>query len=484
MKKPPLLTVHVLLAAAVMIAAWLAARWALSGPLGESGAAVAGAALAALAGALVLSRSGPSWVAIADITTAVQAMRDAARRPRAPPDSTKEAAADPGALRAPVPGQSQLAPLAHAINDLAASTAASLEATKKELELLSGILDGMVEGVIVFDRGGHIVQANLAARRLAVLADEVIGRSAIEAFRSAALARVVERALGRAESGAREIEVGGVPARRLLVRTVERPDEEGGGVIVVLHDVTDLRRLETIRTEFVANVSHELRTPVTAISSAAETLLAGALDDRKDAGEFVEIIERNARRLRRLVEDLLDLSKIEGKAYRLAAAEEELAPIFAQARKLVEDAAARRRMRIVVADPGDACAWVDRHAFEQVLGNLLDNAIKYAGDGASVTLSARLAGDMIAVAVADTGSGIAPQHLDRLFERFYRVDTGRSREMGGTGLGLAIVKHLVESMGGTVAVESELGRGTTFTLCVPRLPISSREENLDEAGAA
>jgi two-component system, OmpR family, phosphate regulon sensor histidine kinase PhoR len=455
------LTPHVLVAGAVMIAASLAARWLLAAPLGDGWAALLGALAAAIGGAAVLSRAGPSgsWGAIADLTRAVQAMRDGAFK-----------------ARVAVSEQTQLAPLAKAINDLAASAAASMDATEKEKELLSGILDGMVEGVIVFDRGGHIVQANLAARRLAVSEDDVVGRSAIEAFRSAALAGVVERALRRAEAGPRELEFGGVPARRLLVRTVERTDKEGGGVIVVLHDVTDLRRLETIRTEFVANVSHELRTPVTAITSAAETLLAGALDDRKDADEFVEIIERNARRLRRLVEDLLDLSKIEGKAFKIALAEEELRPIFAQARKLAEDAAARRRMSIVLEDPGELSAWVDRHAFEQVLGNLLDNAIKYAGDGAGITVSARLEGDMIAVSVADTGSGIAPQHLERLFERFYRVDTGRSREMGGTGLGLAIVKHLVESMGGAVAVKSELGRGTTFTLRVPRMPVSPRED--------
>ncbi len=454
MKPKPHRTTNLLAAAAAMFAVGIACdrllALAFDSPTPRS---LIVALVAAVVGALVLARTGPSgsWGAISQARDVMAAMRRG--------DFSG---------RVPVPDRSALGPLAVGLNELAADLGKSSRATKKELDLLNGILDGMPEGVIVFDRRGHVVRANLAARRIAVAGDDILGKSAIEALRNATLAEAIERSLTSGHGGAREVEIGGVMPRRLLVRLSERAGEEsGGGVIAVLHDVTDLRRLETIRTDFVSNVSHELRTPVTAITTAAETLLGGALDDRNDANEFVEIIDRNARRLRRLVDDILDLSKIEGKAYKLAPGAQDLAPIFAHAKKLVHDAADRRRMKILVHGAG-ASAWIDRHAFEQVLGNLLDNAVKYAGDGASVTVSARTDGDTTVVRIADTGAGIPPQHLERLFERFYRVDAGRSREVGGTGLGLSIVKHLVEAMDGSIAVESALGKGTTFTLVLPR----------------
>lgn len=443
---------NVLVTVAVMLVVGSLGRWGLGAIVGE-GPAVEAVALvfAAIAGAITLARTGPSgsWRPIAALVKTIQSLRDG--------DLT---------ARAAVPERSALAPLASSLNELATESARKSEALQKELDLVSGIVDGMVEGVIVFDREGHIVLANMAARRLAVAGDDLLGKSAIEALRNAGLADAVSRALSHGQSTVREIDTGGPLGRRLLVRTSKRVGK--GGAIAVLHDVTDLRRLETIRTEFVSNVSHELRTPVTAIATAAETLLGGALEDPKDAAEFVAMIDRNARRLRRLVDDILDLSKIESKAYKLSPSVQDLVPIAMSACKLVEDAAARRRMKVITDAPAGTLAWLDRHAFEQVLGNLLDNAVKYAGEGTTVTVSARVEGESTIVAVSDTGVGIAPVHLDRLFERFYRVDTGRSREMGGTGLGLAIVKHLVEAMGGTISVKSSLGRGTTFTLRLTR----------------
>jgi len=471
--KPRPLAATILATAVVMAIVLIACDRLLSLAIESSSLrAIVGASIASTAGALLVarrSRIGDSSDGLAEI---LRAMRR-------------------GDLsgRVTVTEGGEAAPLALAVNDLAAHLSRKSAGAKKELDLLNGILDGMPEAVIVFDRQGHIVLANLAARRIAVSSNDVIGKSAIEALRNASLAEAVQRSLTSGRGGAREIEIGGVLPRRFLVRLSERAGEEsGGGVIAVLHDVTDLRRLETIRTDFVSNVSHELRTPVTAITTAAETLLGGALDDRNDANEFVEIIDRNARRLRRLVDDILDLSKIEGKAYKLSPALHDLSPILTHAKKLVDDAAGRRRMKITIDCAPEISAWIDRHAFEQVIGNLLDNAVKYAGDGASVTVTASGASretleregasslassvrpddDVTIVRVRDTGAGIPPQHLDRLFERFYRVDAGRSREMGGTGLGLAIVKHLVEAMDGAISVESTLGRGTTFTLLLPR----------------
>jgi signal transduction histidine kinase len=440
-----------------MIAAWLLARWGLARLDRRRRGRLLAAILvvASFAGTFVLARTGPygSWGTIARMLEALQSPCAAATSARACP--CPRAARSPRSRRRSTtsPGLSR-----------------SLDATKKQLDL--DVRHPRRHGRgrhRLRPRGPHRAREPRRAppRRLA---DDVLGKSAIEALRNATLAEAVDRALAKGEGGVLEVETGGVLSRRLIVNMSVRDGKSGGGVIAVLHDVTDLRRLETIRTEFVANVSHELRTPVTAITTAVETLIGGALGDPTDAAEFVEMIERNARRLRRLVDDILDLSKLEGKAYKLSPQVAPLRPVLAQARGLVQDAASRRGMVIEIDALPTVTACFDRHAFDQVIGNLLDNAVKYAGDRAVVTVSARAEGDAAVVTVADTGTGIPPQHLDRLFERFYRVDTGRSREMGGTGLGLSIVKHLVEAMGGSVTVTSALGRGTTFTLRLPARP--------------
>jgi two-component system phosphate regulon sensor histidine kinase PhoR len=250
------------------------------------------------------------------------------------------------------------------------------------------------------------------------------------------------------------------------VRAAPLPGEEGTR-LVVFRDVTDVRRLETMRRDFVANVSHELRTPVTAVRSAAETLQGGAADDPRARQKFLDAIARNAERLQRLIEDLLDLSKIESKQLALKTEPIDLQAITAHALGLVRERAEERGVRLVHAVGADVPhAMADRRALEQILANLLENAVKYC-PGATVTVRAAARDERVSVSIDDTGSGIAPQHVPRLFERFYRVDAGRSRDVGGTGLGLAIVKHLSEAMGGSVAVESVLGRGTTFTVTLP-----------------
>jgi two-component system, OmpR family, phosphate regulon sensor histidine kinase PhoR len=375
-----------------------------------------------------------------------------------------------GDLAARVPGDTDgdLGRLGDAINHVARDLSGSIAALRAERDLLAGILDGMGEGVLLVGRDERIVLANQALRGMALIGDDAVGRLVLEAIRSAALKEALDDARAGGEPAAREIELGRVPPRRLLVRASRLPAQEGEskprGVIAVFHDVTDLRRLETIRTDFVANVSHELRTPVTAISTAAETLLGGALDDPTDALEFVGIIDRHALRLRHLVDDLLDLSKLEAKGYRLALADLDLGAVIAHTAALLEEPARKRRMSVKIEPTEGLQVRADRRAVEQVVMNLLENAIKYAGEGAHVTLRARACGDHVELAVADDGVGIPSAHLGRLFERFYRVDAGRSRELGGTGLGLSIVKHLVELMGGSIRVESEPGRGACFTI--------------------
>jgi two-component system phosphate regulon sensor histidine kinase PhoR len=224
-----------------------------------------------------------------------------------------------------------------------------------------------------------------------------------------------------------------------------------------------------VRRDFVANVSHELRTPVTAIRSAAETLQAGIPSEPRVLDQFIGIIARNAERLRDLVEDLLDLSRIESQKLKLTLEPLELCSVSAQVLSLFRERADRRRVELV-NDAGASLPRVlaDRRALEHIITNLVDNAVKYCAEGTRVVLRAEESDAEIKLVVADDGPGIEARHLPRLFERFYRVDAGRSRELGGTGLGLSIVKHLSESMGGGVSVTSAPGRGTTFTVSLKR----------------
>lgn len=371
--------------------------------------------------------------------------------------------------RAPAYAKDELGKLGGALNRLASELSRSIAELRMGRDRLAGILEGMNEGVLVLDADNRIVLANRALRGMTLVGEDSLGKSVIEAIRNAALQEALDAALESSEAAVREIELGGILPRRLLVRVSRlSSDSAERGTIAVFHDVTDLRRLETIRTDFVANVSHELRTPVTAIGTAAETLLSGALDDPHDAREFVDIIERNAKRLRHLVDDLLDLARLESKDFRLKLAELDVVPIVAHTVRLLEEAARRRSVSIVVSQPDSPLkARIDRRALEQIVMNLLDNAIKYAGEGARITISSSHGGQHVEIRVSDDGPGIPPAHLGRIFERFYRVDAGRSRELGGTGLGLSIVKHLVELMNGTVEVESTQGKGASFTIRLP-----------------
>jgi two-component system phosphate regulon sensor histidine kinase PhoR len=241
-------------------------------------------------------------------------------------------------------------------------------------------------------------------------------------------------------------------------------------MFAVFVDVTEMRRLESMRRDFVANVSHELRTPVTAIRSAAETLQTGRPDDPAMLDLFVGIIERNAARLQDLVEDVLDLSRIESRELRLSFEPLELGAVYGQVLSLFKERADRKGIDLV-NEASDLLLRVraDRRALEHVLTNLVDNAVKYCGKGVCVRMGAVEQGGNVLLFVADDGPGIEARHLPRIFERFYRVDAGRSRELGGTGLGLSIVKHLVEAMGGSVQVESSPGEGTTFSFTLRRV---------------
>jgi signal transduction histidine kinase len=276
---------------------------------------------------------------------------------------------------------------------------------------------------------------------------------------------VVEQALTGASITDREVELGG---RVLLFASRPLPK---GGAILVLHDVTTLKRLEAVRRDFVANVSHELRTPLTNISGYADTLLGDQTDDGTRR-RFLEVISANAHRMQRLVDDLLDLARLESGRWALEPEDVGLNQMSRDAWSPLDDRATQRDVRLVLESPDALQVHADTDALREILTNLFENSIRHTGRGGQVVVSARGLDGGTEILVRDTGSGIPADHLPRIFERFYRVDPGRSREEGGTGLGLSIVRHLVEAHGGNIRAESALGKGTTMRVFLPQIVTS------------
>ena len=365
-------------------------------------------------------------------------------------------------------GQDEVAELGRALDQLAASLKGTLQELRSERDLQVRIMEGMQEGVLVLDGNDRVVMMNQALRAMLLLGADSRGKPPIEVVRHAELEELIERAKAEKTIAPSEIDLPGIKPRRLLVHASALAGE-GGGLLAVCVDVTDLRRLESLRRDFVANVSHELRTPVTAVLSAAETLTTSALSDKNAAIRFVGIINRNALRLQSLIDDLLELSRLESNQFRLKDEQVDLPSVVGIVLGLFREKAEQKGVKLAARIPkAFPTQRTDQRAVEQVLSNLVDNAIKYCPSGSSVTVSAAEEPGEIRLSVVDTGLGIDPKHLPRLFERFYRVDAGRSRDAGGTGLGLSIVKHLAEAMGGRVEVESTVGKGSTFSCWLPR----------------
>ncbi len=322
-----------------------------------------------------------------------------------------------------------------------------------EQELLASLPDAAA--VVAVD--GRVRVCNAAFDALSA-SGRAAGLTALEVTRSGELAEGIRRAL---EGTARRLELS-LAHRAFLAQLTPLLR---GEVLCLVRDVTEEQRAAATRRDFVANASHELRTPVAAIRGAAETLLAGALDQPETARGFVEIVHRQAERLSRLTRDLLDLSRLESRQWRFEIAPVEVAQLGHQVEELQGPAAQKKGLALRIEVPAGLTVMADGRALEQVVVNLVDNAIKYTPSG-SVELRAVRSGDQAVLTVSDTGPGIEAHHLARLFERFYRVDPGRAREAGGTGLGLAIAKHLVQGMHGEIDVESGAG-GTRFTVRLP-----------------
>jgi two-component system, OmpR family, phosphate regulon sensor histidine kinase PhoR len=375
-------------------------------------------------------------------------------------------------IRTRMTGEDELGQLGEALDGLAAWVAGEKQGLEDDRNRLIAILESMTEGVLVTSgEGAHdgvIVLANASLRGMfldaAVPGRALVGRPPVEVLRVAGLDEILDRAAVTPGGASGEVELTGLRPRRLLVRAAPIKADDRAGLVAVFNDVTELRRLELVRRDFVANVSHELRTPIHAISSSAETLEGGALHDEAAAREFLDIIRRQASRLRNIVDDLLELSRIESQEWKLDMTALDLGEVTRVAGDAVAVAAKERGATIERTIPPDVRVHADRRALEHVLINLIDNAVKYGGTPARIEIGAREVDGRVAIAVRDHGPGMEPRHLSRIFERFYRVDAGRSRAAGGTGLGLSIVKNLVEAMNGTVDAESAVGAGTTFTV--------------------
>jgi two-component system phosphate regulon sensor histidine kinase PhoR len=360
--------------------------------------------------------------------------------------------------------------LATTLNTMVAGVDARLADLSSVNREHQAILESMQEGVLALDRSERIVSMNQAAERmLGVGREQARGKLLQEAIRHAELQRFLKRST--ALNGAVREDpplLEGVDGQILQAKSTPLADAAGNvmGTVVLLENVTRVRRLENLAREFVGNVSHELRTPITSIKGFSETLLDGALDDPEEARYFVEIIQNQADRLGEIIEDLLKLSRLD-RAEEIDREPARLRPLMESALEAVAHRVRELHATVELECPEALQAPVNRRLLEQALVNLLDNALKYGGAIPRIGLAARLEGSEAVLEVSDEGPGIPEEHLPRLFERFYRIDKARSREKGGTGLGLSIVKHVALAHRGDVVVESTVGGGTTFRVRIP-----------------
>ena len=364
----------------------------------------------------------------------------------------------------------ELGTLADAFARMQQSLARRVDQIQENNEQTQTILGSMVEGVLAVGPDRTILLANEAGRNLLDFATpEPLGRSLLEVTRVRPVFEAVARALESAAPIVTEFDTPTTPRRTLSLRATRLPGDPCPGVMIVLHDMTELRRLENLRRELVANVSHELNTPLSAIKAYAETLRLGGINDPEINVSFVTRIEEQADRLLELILDLLQIARVESGKETFEITSVEIAPVLdACADQFAERAAAKKITLNVQYAPDAVKVMADEEGLRTILNNLLDNAIKYTPVGGSVTMSCRANGEYVTLEVRDTGIGIAAQEQSRIFERFYRIDKARSRELGGTGLGLSIVKHLVQAFGGSVRVESRPGHGATFHIQLPR----------------
>jgi two-component system, OmpR family, phosphate regulon sensor histidine kinase PhoR len=369
--------------------------------------------------------------------------------------------------------------LCASLNQTAGRLDRTIRTLTEERNLSAAILASMVEGVAVVNGSERLVFANQSFANILEL--DLIpksGSSLVEVARQTEVIEAVRNVLAGQPRVEAEIATGTLRQHFFAATVAAVRGDDSLGAVIVLHDVTELRRLERVRRDFVANVSHEFRTPLTAIQGFAETLLAGAKDDPQHSQRFLQVILEHSRRLARLTEDLLELSKMDADRLDLEIRSVNVSQLIESCVETTRHRAAGKRLEVLVK-PADKVPEVaaDRRRLAEVLQNLLDNAVQYTMPGGKITVSAELRGNEAVITVSDTGIGIPRSDQSRIFERFYRVDAARSREAGGTGLGLSIAKHIVEAHGGRIWVDSERGQGSRFHFSVPvftRDAVSSR----------
>ncbi len=334
--------------------------------------------------------------------------------------------------------------------------------------ILSKILETMRESVIVVGEDTRILSSNRAAydafaRKNGTLEDKRLS----EVIRDLSLHEAFRKALEEEESSDIELEIPSFEARKFDVHIAPIQLDKTKGAIGVFYDITKIERLETVRQEFLSNISHELRTPLTSILAFVETLEDGAIDDEENNQHFLAVIRKNAQRMHRLIDDILELSSIESGKITLEPKKANLFALVEEAFTNLSTKAKDRRINLTNQVPKNTFVFADVVRLEQMLTNLIDNAVKFNKEAGSVTVGHSQNESKDVISVSDTGEGISNEHLQRIFERFYRTDRARSREIGGTGLGLAIVKHLARLHGGEVSVASTLGKGSVFSIELP-----------------
>jgi two-component system, OmpR family, phosphate regulon sensor histidine kinase PhoR len=363
--------------------------------------------------------------------------------------------------------------LATTFNTMSKRLEAQFQQLEADRQQLRTILGGMVEGVVALGPEQRVLFANEAAGQMLQFDPQAaVGRPIWEVTRLPQIQEVLTKALRDVAPRREEFNWKGPTARQLAIYVAPLPGERTPGAVLVLHDITELRRLERLRQDFVANVSHELKTPLSVIKACIETLIDGAVDEPDARKPFLEQISDQGERLHLLILDLISLARIESGEEAMDFQAVSLEQAVADCLDRHQPRAEAKKLR-VAAVPPDAgspslSVWADDEALGQILDNLVDNAVKYTPESGSIHVRWDANGTTVSLQVQDTGPGIPERDLPRIFERFYRVDKARSRELGGTGLGLAIVKHLVQTMKGTVGASSEVGKGTTFTITLPK----------------
>jgi len=449
---------------------------------------VASALSIGLALSVVLSRATARFV-----SHPIEQMTEVARR---------HAAGDLS-VTASVPSRTELFDLASALNEMANQSRARLAQIREENAQLEAVLSGMKEGVMLTSHDGRILMVNEAFKRMMDVDAWCISKRPIEVVRSHELQSAIDSVINTAPADgvAGDAALGEIASvdtasaqreealydltlswhHRIFqvhltpIRQVERLH----GVVAVFHDITKLRRLEQVRKDFVANVSHELRTPLTSIKGYVETLLDGAMEDEVALRKFTTSIQHHTDRLQALVDDLLQLSRIESGQYKVDLSPCDLNQVSERVTEVFAEQIERKDLKISFRFESNQPAWGNNALMERALANLIDNAAKYTQEGGSIEIRTREQEDEILLSVADTGPGIPSEALTRIYERFFRVDRARSRALGGTGLGLSIVRHTMELLKGRTWVESEVGSGSTFYLALPKwqAPFFSQNQN-------